>query len=406
MSLALRHRHSVSTEIDGSDLEFEFPPSDAGETFEKYSEDRLTLVLGYLSHDDDCSHPLDDCDGMGKVIGRGKYETRNHDESEMREALALNSEWEPDLEQDFIERGLQSEWEAYVDGLPLETQQGLADTLLTVGNNPEGELRQCLNEDEDPLDVFQREVMPKLRGVEIKAWNSVADHLGEALDDADMVVNWQVVLQAAKDCLDFDTQAIAEGIWAEARAAGEIGDPDAVILDVYDHSGIAWSVTGGGMQCRWDTSSGAGVWVPDDCCREEIERRAKVYAHYWIEDTSWLRGQGKKHQLQGEAGSVAFSDDWGALFDRARYYAAHLETSPEQLRIGRRRAARELAEQALETYNEWLSGDCWGVIVEKFTRPDLDSAWEEAESADACWGFIGSDYAEEEMKSRLAATSI
>lgn len=41
-------------------------------------------------------------------------------------------------------------------------------------------------------------------------------------------------------------------------------DRDAVLLDCYDHGGQMWSVSGGGMQDRWDTARGAGVWVPDD----------------------------------------------------------------------------------------------------------------------------------------------
>ena len=32
-------------------------------------------------------------------------------------------------------------------------------------------------------------------------------------------------------------------------------NPDTVALDCYEHGGIAWSVSGEGMNCEWDTAS-------------------------------------------------------------------------------------------------------------------------------------------------------
>ena len=48
-------------------------------------------VVGYLAHDHDCDNPLESCTGMGYVVGRGKYETRRYNESEMFEALGLSA---------------------------------------------------------------------------------------------------------------------------------------------------------------------------------------------------------------------------------------------------------------------------------------------------------------------------
>ena len=55
---------------------------------------------------------------------------------------------------------------------------------------------------------------------------------------------------------------------------GKGPDPLAVPFDVYDHSGEAWSLHGGGIQDQWDTTRGAGALVPDDCCREHIRYEA------------------------------------------------------------------------------------------------------------------------------------
>ena len=46
-------------------------------------------------------------------------------------------------------------------------------------------------------------------------------------------------------------------------------------------------------------------------------------------------------------------------------------------------------------YTAWANGDCWGVCVDVF---DLDGKKIED---DACWGHIGSEYAEEELEREI-----
>jgi len=55
----------IGTTDNGESIEFDFKPDDAAEpmTFQKDN----TLIVGYLSHDDDMESPLDNCDGMGKI---------------------------------------------------------------------------------------------------------------------------------------------------------------------------------------------------------------------------------------------------------------------------------------------------------------------------------------------------
>lgn len=47
----------------------------------------------------------------------------------------------------------------------------------------------------------------------------------------------------------------------------------------------------------------------------------------------------------------------------------------------------------VETFDQYLTGDVWGCIVETRTGED---EWDES---DSCWGFFGIDYAREEAKS-------
>jgi hypothetical protein len=62
---------------------------------------------------------------------------------------------------------------------------------------------------------------------------------------------------------------------------------------------------------------------------------------------------------------------------------------------------RDLAEKCLlaevMTYDQYLTGDVYGFIVEERDEDD-DSDWEET---DSCWGFYGSDVRENGMAGHL-----
>ena len=62
---------------------------------------------------------------------------------------------------------------------------------------------------------------------------------------------------------------VLEKMWSEP--AYFPGDRDAQLLSCYDHGGQLWSLSGAGMQCRWDTSNKAGVWVPDEYLRKQLD---------------------------------------------------------------------------------------------------------------------------------------
>lgn len=349
------------------------------------------LVVGYLVHDDDCSHPLDDCDGMGKIIGRGEYETRNHSEHEMFEALGLDRNGDTNFE--LVQDEVNAAWEAYLGTVSDDTWFEIAKALGAVENDGPYTLREVFNKIRDELitvDIFNE--------------GSVLYAIASAGRYMTCVDPTREQMTEAAKLLDFDPNEVMKVEYAKAWDAGKIGDRDAVLLDVYDHSGIAWSLHGGGTQCRWDTSGGAGVWVPDDCAREEIDRRAPIYAHAWIRATNWMPGRDKAYDLfamvDGLHKLVESSDDWSALWAKAQDFSGGKPADATALALGRRRAARELAAQAVEEYNSWLSGDCYGCVVETFknvAEPGEDPKWEQVDS-DACWGYVGSDWAQKVLR--------
>jgi hypothetical protein len=123
-------------------------------------------------------------------------------------------------------------------------------------------------------------------------------------------------------------------------------DPDAVMLDCYSHGGQVWSVSGNGMQCQFDTARGAGVWVPDDCLRDQLDADEK---------------SGKD----------------------------------------RREMAVKYCEQSLEQYNAIEAGEVYGVIIET-SDPVNPGGWWPADENSA-WGHIGYEYAKQTLAESFKA---
>lgn len=121
-------------------------------------------------------------------------------------------------------------------------------------------------------------------------------------------------------------------------------DKMVVALSYFEHGLSKWDVEGtmGGMpDFQWDGVSFAGVWVPDECCRDEIKARSH-----------------KRH---------------------IKYQAA----------------AQELAAECCEQYTAWSNGNCWGVVV---VTCNADGTMIDS---DECWGYIGSEYAQETLQGQV-----
>lgn len=391
-------KSSVLTLDNGDEVELDFAACDWQSPLVKQIGDKL--AVGYLVTDEDCRHPLDDCDGMGIIIGRGKYQT-NHDEREMFEALGLNRDGDKDYERDAVIQRLNKAWNEVVKGLSVETLK----EVFAEAVGP-------LEEDGDEASLIRE--LESLRGALMDGL-LVSEDVEDAIDTAVSRIGYTDStygeLRNAATALGFQFDAEQDKAWEAAIEAGEIGDQDAVMLDVYDHSGLHWSRSGRGMSCRWDTTSGAGVWLPDAYARQEIDRRAPVYAHAFIRSTNPRLRTGGAYQLVqvswDEAGPVhanldgiAFSDSWSDLWEKAKAIAEGKVPTEKQLRWGRQQAADELAQQALDEYNAWISGDCYGCVTEVFQieRDDSGERTYTQLNQDSCWGYIGSDWAETALR--------
>lgn len=190
----------------------------------------------------------------------------------------------------------------------------------------------------------------------------------------------------------FDIDPIQQKLWQEGRENGTIGNPNAVVLDVYEHSGISFSVSGEGTMCRFDTSRGGAIWVPDGTAELEILRLGEQYrkgsvvklkTKYFVE----VFGQSPETLPSFETWHEAYQ-----CLENTEAYPEHMVSEP----IAQKRAAEELARDACKVYTSYCNGDVYGVILATY-----DKETKELLEEDACWRYFGYDYALEELQSRV-----
>jgi hypothetical protein len=230
----------------------------------------------------------------------------------MQDVLGLDSDWQRDLSLRVVEREAESALKALVS---TRFQVDLVAFILECANN------NGMSRDQ-AIEYFAGDFTGQL-SYHRETW------LTEKVREQ---VTWESLLDEA---------------WQLARLSGQVGDPYTVMLDCYEHGGQVWSVTGSGQQCLFDTARGAGVWVPDQCLREELD-------------------------------SIKTNEG----LDAARTKAV------------------EFARLALGSYNAWLAGDCYGVAVDVFSiEGDCLKLIDES----AVWGYVGREWAEESLSEEIRA---
>jgi len=293
----MRKRTVYTEDFEGHDYEIDFEP--VSDVLKARVGDKV--VIGYLAYDNS-SMDIDDLmgEGCGELISFHRDNRKNHYKG--FEALGLDSEGAPDLA---------AVWYAHRE----EAQRRAHDRLLS--NTPISDLLWTLQD----------------QGREPVGEQLMSEFLDECIrGDLKEFDDW-------RDCDDFGVlrdnvvETVLTQMWSEAEYFP--GNPDAVSLDCYSHSGEHWSLSGQGMQCQWDTARGAGVFVPSEDMGEEL---------------------------------------------------AKLEPNE------RKAKSRTYAQSFLDTYNNIIGGQVFGCVTQVF-----DEDGDEVDS-DSCWGFIGSDYAEQALK--------
>ena len=354
---------------NGVEVELPFKPED-------WLQDELVTAkrpdggyrVAYLTHDEYCSNPLEYCGGLGTIWHHPR--SRYGESDGYYEACGLDSYGDPVID----EGKLQQMWHDKVMALSLQDFY-INPALRDVADAED--LREMLA-DESIIGDYTFEQNAR------SAW-------GVRLEDADPDDVQALIDKVEEKLID----------WNYAGAYDECQQPMdkyAVLLDVYDHSGRAYSLSGGGMQCRWDTSRGEAVWIADECAKNEIDRRARVYAFGKVESVGTNTGKPlyKVSPLSGIEPSVF--KEWSDAFEFLRQFGIHYdgELTPEDVERGFQHALYEVAKNCVKTYDSWQSGDNYGVIC-----VDYDAAGEQVGEEDAGWGYVGLDWARQERDGYL-----
>ena len=365
--------------------EVEIPHRDAQDVvIEELADGRF--AIGYLVPDDNCENPLEDSDCSGAIYfhPNARYYSTSK-ESNYYEALGLSRDGEPDT--DDIE-------DSDADMLAWALEEWVRHSGLTA------------------------EELEAVHPLGVAAW--LADYIptltSRTEEDA---CNWAYCQPEAEACLTFnDLMKVAKYrladshlYWVDvehkkaeiAKARYEIPD-DVVMLDAYIHSGISLSLSGGGMRCQWDTSTDIALWKAEGEVLKEVERRQVPYQIGYIQEAN-LKGGTQYNVVISYPGvkeqSAGLFPEWHEAYKELealhKLYVASTATgiTEDMEYAGRRRAVTEIAACSVEQWNDWANGDCWGVVS---LTCDQDG---EPSEEDACWGYVGYRWAEEELASRI-----
>jgi hypothetical protein len=184
------------------------------------------------------------------------------------------------------------------------------ESTLTIKKTAKGFVARYLTPDNDPLNPFEND---------------------EGMGD---FFHW-------KDYGREQLLKYCEALGYDPETREKIGkeNPDAVKIDKYEHSGISYSVSGEGRQCRWDTSSAWAVWLPNNCLLEDLKR-------FKTKET-------------------------------------------------RRKRCIELARQACEVFNQWADGEVYCIVKETFDHNKKQIDY------DVVGGYYGYSEALESLKTDI-----
>lgn len=319
-------------------------------------------ALLFTQYDEDCENPLDNCDGMGKIHHRPRSNYGRRDGNEYYAALGLNSYGDHNL--DAIYDNHFAELSAnYIERV-------LREVPILELTNWADENYERVEEDESSNTVFVRNCLKedlKINLFRCEYANLLENSVEEMFDNPKYFP----------------------------------GNPFAFLLDVYEHSGRSYSLSGGGMQCRWDTSRGEAIWVPDECLLHNILKDPRITdvssVYEWQPAEPFENGAGqygpdgawKKYvcvtprRLEFDGKKVA---DYEVIL--AKLWAVYTDEQRAELT----QLMYERAKSCVAEYDAWQRGDCHYQVCIKFAKDG--EGWEQVDY-DTCGGYVGSKYAEE-----------
>lgn len=346
------------------------------------------VIAGALLYDDD-SHaldPLEEGRANGMIYHCGGRRSRDGDErAAFFAALGRDAEGGRDLTaegaiEEFIRHateGLRSNravMSILSHQLRAQGKPGSWDTVLKL-------IEETIRQDGGWGDVVFNHIAQRFFGV--PSWDKLPSGMPSRLEGLAVLL----------------TATAASEAWERAVQAGTVGNPLAVLLDIYEHGGILYSVSGEGMQCRWDTSRGAAIWVPDKDAEENI--LANALAALGLGQVRWFGALGSdedplhaRYSLDGGASWHGHFAKWADALN-ALAAASPVKPNRETLEATLREQSERYCRGVLEEFNAWVNGEVYVAQVKVFDRRTGE---ELVEHEDICGGYIGMRCAEESLE--------
>lgn len=319
-------------------------------------------VVGYLVHDEDagCCDPMENS-GSGQLLTSERF---GDTESQALSALGLEAfgSYHHDIVRNVEVEG--------VDTLAIELLYG-----------------RVFNERFDRFLEFCKKQYEPDTDEEVHSERVFAEHCFDTQLDFSP---WGTAIPSFLEDL---YQECLTDAWDTLYAQGKIGAELAVPVRYCDNN------HGPGTASAYPTDLGNAnaVWVP---CSDAIEN---IKAQCWPEGVKieWKGACGSEtdplHAVVTYNGARVFdSPKWS----EAQKYVDDHYTSPAYKDL--HKAAVKYCESVLDEYVKWINGEVYGVIVVTYEDVSEDGSdeqvWQQLGDEDACWGFIGSDYAEESLK--------
>lgn len=365
----------MSVTLDGQDIDLEIPmkPTSYNDGDPIVTKVGGKLTLTYLVDDSDCENPLESWDGEGGIYTARRHATKK-EHAAMQKALGLNDDWMPNLADEGVGIVLS---EMILNSL--KTEKSMRGKLYRIAKKyGTGKLSDiiknaCFEYDPyyDASSIFTGHFTKKtythyLTESEAEAMIWLGDLLEGLVDDA----------------------------WTQGKERGLVGNPLAVILDIYEHGGISYSISGTGMQCNFDTSRAAAVWVPDESAVSNIKINAakKLGVEIIVEQMACvgILPEHNKPYILSVMGKTFDKWDLAADFALSQFDPSIVLSVQQDI-------ARESCRGSVELYNDWCNGNCYGIVSASY-QEQLDGSWILLED-DSAYGYIGYESALNEAKS-------
>lgn len=350
-----RTTYSLTTD-DGSEVEVQFEPCKWGDMHAERVGDKL--VVAYLSNDEGgySNNPMTESDGQGTLYTkpRGYGGVTTDDRSGLLDALQLDGENEVRPQVRFELEGVTASLEDH------------AVTVFMFENGGCDLAREWINEGCCSRSYEEHELV-----------------------DEDLYVDW-------RDDIEFDIlngqfkydehQALMLKLYAKHWR--EIVGPFVVPVNWCENN--HGPGTASASVTSWDGDPDdlpSGVWVADK------DVQANVVAYPPGLAVGQIKGEDGMYTPEYELTDNGVRVHRGTLGACWGWMRTNYKITPGDLQ----RAVEGYAEAVLTEYASWCNGDVYGCCVETFKKVgDEDDAWESTGS-DECWGFIGSDHAEQSL---------